>query len=39
MYAMLAAAGDNFHFLLKWLNLLLSKFLAARKAPAVLQWA
>ena len=36
--AVLAAAGYNFHLLLKWLALLLSKFLAAQKAAAALQW-
>ena len=35
--AVLAAAGYNFHLLLKWLELLLSKFLAAQKAAAALQ--
>ena len=33
----LAAAGYNFHLLLKWLQLLLCRFLAARKTAAVLQ--
>ena len=36
--AVLAAAGYNFHLLLRWLELLLSKFLAARKAAAAPQW-
>ena len=36
--ALLAAAGYNFHLLLKWLQLLLSRFLAARKTLAALQW-
>ena len=36
--AVLAAAGYNFHLLLKWLELLLSRFLAAQKAAAALQW-
>ena len=36
--AVLAAAGYNFHLLLKWLELLLSGFLAAQKAAAALQW-
>ena len=36
--AVLAAAGYNFHLLLKWLQLLLCRFLAARKTAAVLQW-
>ena len=36
--AVLAAAGYNFHLLLKWLELLLSKFLAAQKAAVALQW-
>ena len=34
----LAAAGYNFHLLLKWLELLLSRFLTAQKAAAALQW-
>ena len=33
--AVLAAAGYNFHLLLRWLQ---SKFLAAQKAAAALQW-
>jgi IS5 family transposase len=36
--AVLAAAGYNFHLLLKWLELLLSRFLAAQKVAAALQW-
>jgi hypothetical protein len=36
--AVLAAAGYNFHLLLKWLQLLLSRVLAAQKAAAALQW-
>ena len=36
--AVLAAAGYNFHLLLKWLELLLAKFLAAQKAAAARQW-
>ena len=36
--AVLAAAGYNFHLLLKWPKLLLSSFLAARKTLAALQW-
>src|SRR5262245_39019430 len=36
--AVLAAAGYNFHLLLKWLELLLYRFLAAQKAAAALQW-
>src|SRR5262249_44607669 len=36
--AMLAAAGYNFHLLLRWLELLLSRFLATQKAAAALQW-
>ena len=36
--AVLAAAGYNFHLLLRWLELLLSTFLAAQKAAAALQW-
>ena len=35
--AVLAAAGYNFHLLLRWLERLLSKFLAAQKAAAALQ--
>ena len=35
--AVLAAAGYNFHLLLRWLELLLSRS-AAVKAAAVLQW-
>jgi hypothetical protein len=35
--AVLAAAGYN-HLLLRWLELLLSRFLAAQKAAAALQW-
>ena len=35
--AVLAAAGYNFHLLLRWLELLLSRFLAAQKAAAALQ--
>jgi transposase, IS5 family len=35
--AVLAAADYNFHLLLKWLELLLSRFLAAQKAAAALQ--
>ena len=35
--AVLAAAGYNFHLLLKWLELLLSRFLTAQKVTAVLQ--
>ena len=34
----LAAAGYNFHLLLKWLRVLLPRSLAARKTLAVLQW-
>jgi IS5 family transposase len=37
--AVLAAAGHNFHLLLKWLELLLPRILAHPKAPASLQWA
>jgi hypothetical protein len=33
----LAAAGYNFHLLLRWLQRLLSMFLAAEKAAAALQ--
>jgi IS5 family transposase len=36
--AVLAAAGYNFHLLLRWPELLLSRFLAAQKAAAALQW-
>jgi IS5 family transposase len=36
--AVLAAAGYNFPLLLRWLELLLSRFLAAQKAAAALQW-
>ena len=36
--AVLAAADYNFHLLLRWLELLLSRFLAAQKAAAALQW-
>jgi hypothetical protein len=36
--AALAAAGYNFHLLLRWLELLLPKFFAAHKAAAALQW-
>jgi hypothetical protein len=36
--AVLAAAGYNFHLLLRWLELLLSRFLPAQKAAAALQW-
>jgi hypothetical protein len=36
--AVLAAAGHNFHLLLRWLELLLSGFLAAQKTAAALQW-
>jgi IS5 family transposase len=36
--AVLAAAGYNFHLLLRWLELLLSRFLAAQNAAAALQW-
>ena len=36
--AVLAAAGYNFHLLLRWLELVLSRFLAAKKAAAALQW-
>ena len=36
--AVLAAAGYNFHLLLRWLELLLSGFLAAQKTAAALQW-
>jgi IS5 family transposase len=36
--ALLAAAGYNFHFLLRWLELLLSRFLPAQKATPALQW-
>ena len=36
--AVLAAAGYNFHLLLKWLEFLLSRFFAAQKAAADLQW-
>jgi IS5 family transposase len=36
--ALLAAAGHNFHLLLRWLELVLSRSLAARKAAAALQW-
>ena len=35
--ALLAAVGYNFHLLLRWLQLLLSRFLAAQKATAALQ--
>ena len=35
--AVLAAAGYNFHLLLRWLELLLSRFQAAQKAPTTLQ--
>ena len=35
--AVLAAAGYNFHLLLRWLQRLLSMFLAAEKAAAALQ--
>jgi transposase, IS5 family len=35
--AVLAAAGYNFHLLLRWLELLLSRFLAVRKIAAALQ--
>ena len=35
--AVLAAAGYNFHLLLRWLERLLSRFLAAQKAAAALQ--
>jgi IS5 family transposase len=35
--AVLATAGYNFHLLLSWLELLLSRFLAAQNAAAVLQ--
>jgi transposase, IS5 family len=34
--AVLAAAGYNFHLLLRWLELVLSRFLAAQKAAAAL---
>ena len=37
--AALAAAGYNFHLLIKWLELLLSSFLAAPKPPPTLQSA
>jgi transposase, IS5 family len=37
--AVLAAAGYNFHLLIKWLELLLSSFLAAPKPPPTLQSA
>jgi hypothetical protein len=33
-----AAASYNFHLLLGWLELLLSRFLAAQNAAAALQW-
>ena len=36
--AVLAAAGYNFHLLLRWLELFLSRFLAAQNAAAALQW-
>jgi IS5 family transposase len=36
--AVLAAADYNFHLLLRWLEVLLSRFLAAQKAAAALQW-
>ena len=36
--AVLAAAGYNFHLLLRWLELLLPKFFAAQKAAAAFQW-
>ena len=36
--AVLAAAGYNFHLLLRWLQFLLSRFLAAQQAAAALQW-
>jgi transposase, IS5 family len=37
--AVLAAAGYNFSLLLRWFKeLLLSRFLAAQKAVAALQW-
>ena len=36
--AVLAAAGYNFHLLLRWLELLLSRFLAAQNAATALQW-
>jgi IS5 family transposase len=35
--AVLAAAGYNFHLLLRWLELLLSRLLATQKAAAALQ--
>jgi IS5 family transposase len=35
--AVLAAAGYNFHLLLRWLEPLLSRFLAAQNAAAALQ--
>jgi hypothetical protein len=34
----LAAAGYNFHLLLRWLEFVLSRFLPAQKAAAALQW-
>ena len=36
--AVLAAAGYNFHLLLRWLELVLPRFLVAQKAAATLQW-
>ena len=36
--AVLAATGYNFHLLLRWLELLLSRFLAAQNAAVALQW-
>jgi hypothetical protein len=32
------AAGYNFNLLLRWLQFLLSRFLAAQKATVALQW-
>jgi IS5 family transposase len=37
--AVLAAAGYSFHLLIKWLELLLSSFLAAPKPPPTFQSA
>jgi IS5 family transposase len=36
--AVLAAAGYNFHLLLRWLERSLSRFLAAQNAAVALQW-
>jgi len=35
--AVLTAAGYNFHLLLRWLQFLLSRFLATQQAAAALQ--